>query len=367
VDPRVADLVVELMVHEFGNAGSRTHEYGATAKRVVERARAQVADVVAADVTEVIFTSGATEANNLGLLGLAEHGLSVGRTHIVTTAIEHKAVLEPLDVLAKRGFTVDRVHPDESGAVDAGEVLATVRPETLMVSVMHVNNETGVRQPIGAIAAGLTAGGHDDVFFHCDAAQGFGKEFDDLRLPRVDLVSISGHKIFAPKGTGALIARRRDRRRPPLQPLTYGGGQERGLRPGTQPVALIAALGLAAELAVTERAERHAAALAVRADVLAVVAELGGKLNGAAELSVPHILNVSIPGIDSEAAMVAWRDHVAISNGSACTSASYEPSHVLTAMRLTQDRRREALRISWGPGTHLPPRTELVAALKSLS
>lgn len=365
-DPRVAELVMDLMVTEFGNAGSRTHEFGAVAKKAIELARTQVADVVGADPSEVIFTSGATESDNLALLGLAEHGLASGRRHIVTTAIEHKAVLEPLDALVKRGFRVDHVAPDATGAVEAGAVLDAVQPDTLLVSVMHVNNETGIRQPIADIASGLIERSAEHVFLHTDAAQSFGKELEDLRTQRIDLISVSGHKLLAPKGIGALVLRRRDRRRPPLQPIMFGGGQERGLRPGTQPVGLIAGLGLAAELAVSEWTARRAAAMDIRLQMETVLDELGAATNGDPELRVPHILNISVPGIDSEAAILALRGVAAISNGSACTSSSYEPSHVLTAMGLDDDRRREAIRLSWGPGAVMPDAGRMVAALQAL-
>ena len=363
VDRRVADLVTQYMIEEFGNAGSRTHEFGSRAKRAIDIARGQVAAVVAADPTEVIFTSGATEADNLAVLGLAAHGQATGRTHIVTTAIEHKAVLEPLDALAKAGFSIDQVRPDESGAVSASDVLAAVRPDTLLVSVMHVNNETGIRQPLEVIADGLVDPG---VFLHTDAAQGYGKEIPALQHERIDLISVSGHKVFAPKGIGVLVARRRNRRRPPLQPLMFGGGQERGLRPGTQPVALIAGIGLAAQLASEEAASRKRKCDALRTVLLDIVSQLGGVVNGDAELSVSHILNASFPGLDSEAAILALRDLASISNGSACTSASYEPSHVLTAMGLSDDRRRGAIRLSWGPDSILPEPGRVVRAIASL-
>lgn len=362
VDPRVAELAMALMVDEYGNAGSRTHEFGARAKKAVETARAQVASVVDADPAEVIYTSGATESNNLAILGLAEHGRSLGRMHIITTALEHKAVLEPVEALAKAGFEVDFIGSGPSGAVSASDVLGAVRSDTLLVSVMHVNNETGVRQPITAIADSLDS----SVFLHTDAAQAFGKVLDDLRHPRIDLISVSGHKIFAPKGVGALIARRRDRRRPPLQPLLHGGGQERGLRPGTVAVPLVASLGLAAELAVREAAARHERVLELRRSLEQVVSAAGGVINGDAALAVPHIMNVAFPGLDSEAVILALRALVAISNGSACTSASYEPSHVLTAMGLDDERRRGAVRLSWSHETPVPDTGAMVAALAAL-
>lgn len=366
VDQRVADLVMRLMVSEFGNAGSRTHAYGADAAKRVERAREQVARVVGAESADVIFTSGATEADNLAILGLAAAGVASGRTHIVSTAVEHKAVLEPIEALAARGFEVTHVPTGPSGAVDAGDVMAAIRPTTLLVSVMHVNNETGVRQPIDEIADQLVRT-IDGPFLHTDAAQGFAKELDALRHPRIDMISISGHKVFAPKGVGALVLRRRDRRRPPLQALMFGGGQEKGLRPGTIPVPLVAGLGLAAELAVTEHDERVTSALSARASLLDALAPFQPVVNGDPALALPHILNVSIPGLDSEAAMLALKDTVAISNGSACTSSSYEPSHVLTAMGVDDDVRRGALRFSWGPTATMPSTQEIRAALATVT
>ena len=197
VDPRVAELIMNLMIEEFGNAGSRTHEFGTRAARAGETARTQVASVVDADPAEVIFTSGATESDNLAILGLAAHGEAHGLRHIVSTSIEHKAVLEPLEFLAEKGFTIDLISPNESGAVNADDVLSAVREDTLLVSVMHVNNETGIRQPLDQIAAGLS---DSPTFFHTDAAQGFGKDLAPLTNKRLDLISISdalgGHVVW---------------------------------------------------------------------------------------------------------------------------------------------------------------------------
>jgi cysteine desulfurase len=329
VDERVAAEVMRLMVEEFGNAGSRTHPFGQDALTVVNRARRQIADVVGAGSDEVVFTSGATEADNLALLGLAPEGGRSGRRHVISTSIEHKAVLEPLARLREQGFEVDLVPVGASGQVDPTEVAQRLRPDTLLVSIMHGNNETGVLQPIGEVASALA---DHPAYYHVDAAQTFGKELEALRNPRVDLISISAHKVFAPKGVGALVARRRDYRRPPLTPLLVGGGQERGLRPGTAPVPLIAGFGLGAELAVREHDTRRKECLRLRAQVLDGLAPLGPVLNGDQSAVLPHVVNLSIPGADAEAVMVAWRDLVAVSNGSACTSASYEPSHVLVAM-----------------------------------
>jgi cysteine desulfurase len=354
IDPRVRDIVVRYMDTEFGNSGSRTHEFGVRARRAVEKARDQVAAVVGATRGEVVFTSGGTESNNLAILGLAEYGLRAGRKHLVSTAIEHHAVLEPLRWLEQRGFELTLVPPDRTGRVEPGAVRDAVRDDTLLVSVMHVNNETGVIQPVGAIA-GLLAGHR--AYFHVDAAQGYGKELASLRGPRIDLISVSGHKIHAPKGIGALIARRREigqssghkgqGERPPLTPLMYGGGQELGLRPGTLPVHLIAGLGLAAELCVTEAGFRTEANRRFRDVLLAALRPLGAVLAADPEHTVANIVNLSFPGLDAEDVIEALADIVAISNGAACTSQSQTCSHVLSAMRLTSGQIQGALRFSW--------------------
>lgn len=349
VDKRVADEIMHHFLEEYGNAGSRTHEHGQRASQVVSRARSTIAGTLDANDDEVVFTSGATEADNIALLGLAPEGQRTGRRHIVSTAIEHKAVLEPLQRLAESGFDIELIRPGTDGTVRADDVLAAVRPDTLLVSVMSANNETGVLQPLQDISTGLA--GHE-AFLHVDAAQTYGKDNTPLRDKRIDLISLSAHKVFGPKGVGALVARRRGYRRPPLTPLIVGGGQERGLRPGTLPVPLIAGFALAAQLAADEQAERQAACLSYRADALAGLTPLNPQLHGDQDHCLPHVLNISLPGVDSEAVMVAWRGLIEVSNGSACTSASYEPSHVLTAMGLPEDEVRGALRLSW---SHLTP------------
>lgn len=363
VDPRVADEVLTFMSYEFGNAGSRTHNYGQVAKERVKQAREEIAAMIAAKPEEVIFTSGATESDNLAILGLAAHGEATGKKHLISTQIEHKAVLEPLDVLRERGFEVTLLPPTEGGWVTHEAVAAALRPDTLVVSVMAINNETGVIQPIEEIAEVLA--GHD-AFFHVDGAQAYGKLIEPLRSSRIDLLSVSGHKIGAPKGIGALITRRRGYKRPPLEPLMYGGGQERGLRPGTLPVALIAGLGTASALALTEHEQRREAAAAIKEQLVDALVPLGAEFNGDPERTVASTLNVSIPGIDSEAAIVALKDVVALSNGSACTSQSYEPSHVLLAAGLPKDRVAGALRLSWGGDTSDVPATEIAERLRAL-
>lgn len=334
---------------DFGNEGSRTHEYGARAKQAVQKARDQVASVVGAQRDEVIFTSGATESNNLAILGLLAEGERSGNKHIVSTRIEHKAVLEPVEYLEQRGFKVSWIDAGADGRVNPAAVASALREDTLLVSVMQVNNETGILQPIDSICACLE---EHPAYFHCDAAQGYGKEPGALRNPRIDLISISAHKVHGPKGIGALIARRRGYKRPPLAPLTVGGGQERGLRPGTLPVPLIAALGEAAESAVKEAEARRSRCQEIRQAALKALGPLEPNFTGDQEWAMPHVLNFSLGGIDSEALIVSLKDLIAISNGSACTSTSYSPSHVLKAMGMDDDEANACVRISW---CHLTP------------
>ena len=360
IDPRVRAELRRFSEVDFGNAGSRTHVHGQVARQAVERARAHVARVAGVRRNEVVFTSGATESNNLAILGLESRGRDAGCTHLVSTTIEHHAVLEPLRALAMRGFDLTLVDPEPGGWVDADRVADAVRPDTLLVSVMQVNNETGIQQPIGAIADRLAG---SQSFLHVDAAQGFGKALEALRHPRVDLISVSGHKICGPKGTGALLVRHRDGARPPLTPLLYGGGQELGLRPGTLPVALIAAFGKAAELAVEEHAARLATATAFQQRLLTGLAPLAPRLHGDPGRRLPYILNLSIPGWDKETLIEAWADLVAISDGAACTSQSYTCSHVLAAMGLDPEDESGAVRLSWCHLSEVPDVEAMTGAL----
>ncbi len=321
----------------------------------MQKARDQIAAVVSSKREDVIFTSGATESNNLAIIGLRETGLKDRRKHIITTAIEHKAVLEPCKTLRKDGFEISTLSVTSNGFVDPTVVQANLRKDTLLVSVMHVNNETGIRQPLEDIAKVLKT---HDTYFHVDAAQGFGKDIEPLRNPRIDLISISGHKIYAPKGIGALVMRRRGYERPSLCPLVYGGGQERGLRPGTLPVALIAALGKAAEIAIRDNDKRRQKCLKMRGEAIAALAALNPKLTGDQSRVMDHVLNLSISGLDSEALMVALKDMIAISNGSACTSSNYAASHVLKSMGMSDEEANACVRISW---CHLTPDVDWVA------
>jgi len=359
LDPRVRTEMLRYMDADFGNAGSRTHQWGQRARTAVEHARDRVAAVVGSARGDVIFTSGATESNNLAILGLS--AAAGDRRHIVSTAIEHHAVLEPLAELGRRGFDVTLIPPDPGGAVAPNAILGALRPDTLLVSLMHVNNETGVVQPVAEVADGLQG---TDTYLHVDAAQSFAREIDALRHARVDLISMSAHKINGPKGIGALVMRRRDGRRPPLQPLMFGGGQERQLRPGTMPVPLTVGLGLAAELAVAEADARAARCHAFRQSLLAGLAPLEPVVNGDSKRSVPYVLNLSFPGLDAETAIDAWSNLVAISNGAACTSQRYTCSHVLSAMQLPDWQKNGALRFSWCAASLEPDWSALVAAVE---
>lgn len=343
VSERVAEVVKHYMTVEFGNAGSRTHEWGLRAKKAVAEAREYLASTMNASPEELIFTSGATESNNLAILGLAEHGRETGRMHLVTSATEHKAVLEPMEHLAKQGFEVDFLRPDTSGRFTVDEIMSHVRDDTLLVSLMHVNNETGVMQPTAELAEALV---ETKTYFHVDAAQGFAK-YPEALLSPVDLISISGHKIGAPKGVGGLILRRRGWSPSPLRPITFGGGQERGIRPGTLPVALIASMAEAARERMQGLAPWRARVEAMKNAVLEDLHLLKPVVNGGPDHLAPHICNVWLPSLDAESAVLQMKGRWGISTGSACTSASYRPSHVIAAMGLGE-RAENSIRLSFG-------------------
>lgn len=357
----VADLVYKMMVDEYGNAGSRTHNFGADAKKAVEKARGQVANVVDADKTEVIFTSGATESNNIAILGLEQYGTKNNKKHIITTKIEHKAVLEPIQHLESKGFDVTYLNVGENGCIDIAELKSELRDETMLVSIMHINNETGCIQPLADICDTLSC---HDAFLHIDAAQSFGKFNAELCNQRIDFISASGHKIYAPKGIGALVMRKRGFLKPPLTPIIFGGGQERKLRPGTLATPLIAGFGLACDIASKNAEQWHKHALDLKMSLTVELDKLGAQYNGV-NVS-PFVLNFSIPEVNSEAAMVVLKGVAAVSNGSACTSKSYTRSHVLTAMGLDDKRIDSAIRMSWCHMTDELPLTELISKFKQL-
>lgn len=363
IEPRVRDVVLSYMQIEYGNAGSRTHIYGQESAKAVRKARQQVAAVVDARPEEVIFTSGATEANNLATIGLKTYGERTGRRHILSTLIEHKAVLEPLQYLATNGFDVELIAPSESGAIDPEEVARRVRPETLLVSVMHVNNETGIIQPIHEIAEILK---NSQAIFHVDAAQGFGKDIHPLQSKRIDLICASAHKLFGPKGIGCLVARMDRKAQRKLEPLTYGGGQERNIRPGTLAVPLISGFGEAADIALRENNRRQERLAIIFEQLSSTLLQCGAQIHGDPRRSLHNCINFSLDGLDSELVILGLRDLIAISNGSACSSDRVQPSHVISAMYSDSSLAHTSCRASWCHLTPDLPLTEISNALLSL-
>ncbi len=342
-DPLVVEAMRPYWSGEFGNAASRTHAFGWRAAQAVERAREQVARAICADAREVDFTSGATEANNLALLGAARALRSRG-ARIVTCRTEHKAVLDPCEALANEGFRVEVLPVQSDGRLDPARLRRALDEPTRLVSVMHANNEIGVIQPIAELSALARAHG---ALFHCDAAQSVGKIPVDVGRLGVDLLSLTAHKLYGPKGIGALVVRRRDPR-VALEPLLYGGGHERGLRSGTLPVPLVVGLGAACEIEEASRVADSARVLTLR-DLLwqRLSAESDVWLNGHATERLPGNLNVSFGGVEGEALLMALPD-LALSTGSACTSATPSPSHVLRALGLGEARALSSLRFGIG-------------------
>jgi cysteine desulfurase len=343
VDPAVATGMAACLTEsgDFGNASS-THSFGLRAAARVDTARAQVAALIGAQPDEITFTSGATESNNLAVLGVARANADRGR-HIVTTRIEHKAVLDPCKRLEREGFVVTYLTPDRQGHIDPEIVRAALRPDTVLVSIMYVNNEIGVMQDVGAIGALCRDRG---VAFHTDAAQAVGKIPVDVRNLPVDFLSFTAHKIYGPKGVGALYTRRASR--PLLQAVTFGGGQERGLRPGTLATHQIVGLGAACEMAARLVGEEQPRLTALRERLWEGLAGLGGThLNGAGSARIPGILNVSFEGVEGESLVTGLND-LAVSTGSACNSASGEPSYVLRALGRDTQLAQSSLRLTVG-------------------
>jgi cysteine desulfurase len=351
VDPRVAAAMAQCLTAEgaFGNPGSASHGYGDAAAELVERARAQVAASVGAQPQEVVWTSGATEANNLAIFGAAEHYRESGR-HIVTSRTEHKAVLDPCRELERRGWRVTYLTPDGGGVIHPAQVAAALRPDTVLVSIMHVNNEIGVIQDIAAIAA--ICAKHGGARLHVDAAQSIGKCAVDFAAFGVDLMSLSAHKAYGPKGVGALLVSCDGAPRVRIQALQFGGGQEGALRAGTVPTHQVVGMGLAFELAAAARESEAARVDALRERLWQGLELLGGALrNGAAAHSVPQLLNVSFEGVEGESLLAAVRGRLAVSAGSACTSALQEPSYVLRALGRGEVLSESSLRFGLGRST----------------
>jgi cysteine desulfurase len=351
VDPRVAAAMAQCLTieGEFGNPASASHEFGDTARALVETARGQVAAGVGAAPAEVIWTSGATEANNLAIFGVAQYYREQGR-HIITARTEHKAVLDPCRELERRGWCVTYLAPDSAGLIHPDQVAAALQTDTVLVSIMHVNNEIGVIQDISSIGAICAA--HAGARLHVDAAQSMGKCAIDFARCGADLMSLSAHKAYGPKGVGALLASQRGHGQKPrvqLTALQFGGGQERALRAGTVATHQVVGMGLAFALAAAAPASEARRIAMLRDRLWQGLAALGGTWrNGDAQHSVPHLLNVSFEGVEGESLLAAVRAGVAVSTGSACTSALQEPSYVLRALGRGDALSESSLRFGLG-------------------
>jgi len=346
VDPRVAARMAECLTSDgaFGNPGSSSHEYGDAANAAVETARAQVAAAVGAAPADVIWTSGATEANNLALFGVANYYREQGR-HIVTMRTEHKAVLDPCRELERRGWRVTYLEPGRTGLMDPARLAAALQTDTVLVSVMQVNNEIGVIQDIAAIAQACAA--HGRARLHVDAAQSVGKCALDFAGLGLDMLSLSAHKAYGPKGVGALVVSRQ--RGVQLQALQFGGGQERNLRSGTVPTHQVVGMGAAFALAAREWRDEAPRIAALRDRLWQGLEALGGALrNGDADRMVGHLLNVSFEDVEGESLLAAVRPFIAVSTGSACSSVTQEPSYVLRALGRDERLAESSLRFSLG-------------------
>lgn len=342
VDPRVAERMIPFLYENYGNPASRSHAYGWEAEKAVEEARGNVAALVNCDPREIVWTSGATEAINLALKGAAQFYKQRGR-HLITPRTEHKATLDTMRELERQGFEVTYLDVKEDGLIDMETLKQAIRPDTVLVSIMFVNNETGVIQDIAAIGEMLR---ERKILFHVDAAQATGKVAVDLQKLKVDLMSFSAHKTYGPKGVGALFVRRKPRVR--IEAQIHGGGHERGMRSGTLPTHQIVGMGEAFRLARLEMDKDHAHALALRTrllDGLSVIDEI--YVNGSMEHRVAQNLNVSFNYVEGESLIMAVKE-IAVSSGSACTSASLEPSYVLRALGRNDELAHSSIRFTIG-------------------
>lgn len=344
VDPRVAEKMMQYLTPDgiFGNPASRSHKFGWQAEEAVDIARNQIADLIGADSREIVFTSGATEADNLAIKGAAHFNQTKGK-HIITCKTEHKAVLDTCRQLEREGYEVTYLAPESNGIINLDKLAEAMRSDTTVVSIMHVNNETGVIQDIEKIGEMCRERG---IVFHVDATQSVGKLPIDVTNLKVDLMSFSGHKIYGPKGIGGLYVRRKPRVR--IEAQMHGGGHERGMRSGTLPVHQIVGMGEAYRIAKEEMATEMPRLLALKNRLWNGLKDIEEVyLNGSLEHSVPNILNVSFAYIEGESLMMALKD-LAVSSGSACTSASLEPSYVLRALGLNDELAHSSIRFSIG-------------------
>ena len=370
IDERVLTEMVEVYRNSYGNADSRTHDYGENARKIVDKARERVANLLSVDKGEVFFTSGSTESSNIAIQGLKSYALKAGKNHVITSAIEHKAVLSTVKSLEDDGFEVDIIQPEEDGRIRFDAVVEKLRDNTLLVSLMHANNETGIIQPVEELGEILAKKG---IFFHVDATQTCGKLVPELKRVKYDMLSMSAHKLYGPQGVGALILKKKRYKLPPVKAIMYGGQQEHGIRPGTTPVALVAGLGKACELAEMEYAENSASLIRTKNVVMELLqnSNIEYTVNGNQNYCLSNTINLSFKGVESEALMLSSKQYCGISNGSACTSHDYSPSYVLQAMGLDEERLSEAIRISWGPKTDVKELeeelTELINVAKGLA
>ena len=342
VDPRVAQKMIPWLTEHFGNPASRSHAFGWEAEKAVEDAREQVAALVNADAKEIIWTSGATESNNLAIKGAAHFYQGKGK-HVITVKTEHKAVLDTVRELEREGFEATYLDVQENGLIDLEVLKAAIRPDTILISVMFVNNEIGVVQPIAEIGELCREKG---IVFHVDAAQATGKVDIDLARLKVDLMSFSAHKTYGPKGIGALYVRRKPRVR--LEAQMHGGGHERGLRSGTLATHQIVGMGEAFRIAREEMAGENARITKLRDKLLAGLTDIEATyVNGDLEQRVPHNLNISFAYVEGESLIMAIKD-IAVSSGSACTSASLEPSYVLRALGRNDELAHSSIRFTIG-------------------
>jgi cysteine desulfurase len=342
VDPRVAAKMIPFLTQDFGNPASRSHSFGWTAEQAVEQARAEVAALIGADHREIVWTSGATESNNLALKGVARFLEKKGK-HLITLATEHKAVLDTMRELEREGFDVTYLPVNPDGLIDPAQFAEAIRTDTILASAMFVNNEIGVIQDIATLGEICRARG---VLFHVDAAQATGKVQIDLSRLKVDLMSLSAHKTYGPKGIGALYMRRKPRVR--LEAQMHGGGHERGMRSGTLATHQIVGMGEAFRIARLAMAEENERIRGLRDRLLQGLADLDAvHINGDMDQRVPHNLNISFNFVEGESLMMAIKD-IAVSSGSACTSASLEPSYVLRALGLPDELAHSAIRFSLG-------------------
>jgi cysteine desulfurase len=342
IDPRVADKMIPYLREQFGNPASRSHMYGWAAEQAVEDARGHVAALVNADPREIVWTSGATEGNNLALKGAAQFYKTKGK-HIITVKTEHKAVLDTVRELERQGFDATYLQPQDNGLITIEQLAEAIRPDTILVSVMLVNNEIGVIQPIDEIGELCRKKG---IIFHCDAAQATGKVHIDLEKTKVDLMTFTAHKTYGPKGIGALYVRRKPRVR--IEAQMHGGGHERGLRSGTLPTHQIVGMGEAYRIAKEEMDSEMGRIRALRDRLAKGLQEIEEVyINGDMAHRVPHNLNVSFNYVEGESLIMAIKD-LAVSSGSACTSASLEPSYVLRALGRSDELAHSSIRFTFG-------------------